>query len=203
MAQKSVNAESRPVIVLPVDRAGSPDSRSWVKLVPACVISVIVNSLVMVWFFTVSVTGSSTPSTETASIDSEVETATKTPNLENDEIGLNPNVETNYNNTRIEEVSVPGPVNMAEAVGIHEAPNAAPKTLPPPPGISPGLGTGGGVDDPTRVGAGNLSGLPGGLGGPKLAAGGFGGRSGSTRAKLVEQGGGNTQSEAAVAAGLK
>jgi len=41
------------------------------------------------------------------------------------------------------------------------------------------------------------------LGGPKLIAGGFGGRSGATRQQMVQEGRGNSQSEAAVASGLK
>src|SRR5437763_16975258 len=110
MPPKAAPTDSRPVIVLVPQGPAAANDRAWLRLLPAGVISVIVNSLVMVWFFTVSVTGSQGFSTETASIDSEVEVATKAPNLENDEIGLNPNLETNYNNTRIEEVSVPGPV---------------------------------------------------------------------------------------------
>src|SRR5262249_46042896 len=43
----------------------------------------------------------------------------------------------------------------------------------------------------------------GGMGGPRMLPGGFGGRSGATREQMVREGGGNTLSEAAVAAGLK
>jgi hypothetical protein len=48
-----------------------------------------------------------------------------------------------------------------------------------------------------------MQGFAGGMGGPKMIPGGFGGRSGSTREQMVREGGGNTRSEAAVAAGLK
>ncbi len=204
MAHKSEQADGRPLIVLSAQGSlGEEDSRHWLRLLPAALISLIVNGLVMVVFFAVHVTATSAPQTETATIASEVEGDVKMPNLENDEIGLNPNLPTNYNTTRIEEVSVPGPTNPAESVGILNAPMSAPMTLPPPPGIGPSFGTGGGVDDPARIGTGSLIGLPGGLGGPKMLPGGFGGRSGATRVKMVEQGGGNTLSEAAVAAGLR
>jgi hypothetical protein len=100
---------------------------------------------------------------------------------------------------RIEEVSVPGPVNPTEAVGIVGAPEGPPMTLPPPPGF--GGGSGGGLDG--GIGKGSMFGAPGGMGGPKMVPGGFGGRSGATREKMALEGGGNTLSEAAVARGLK
>lgn len=204
VAHKAENPDGRPLIIVETQRSETGDgSREWVRLLPAALIGVVVNGLVMAVFFTMHVAASSTPQTETATIATDLEGATKMPNLENDEIGLNPNSETNYNTTRIEDISVPGPTNPTEAVGIHNAPEARPMTLPPPPGIGPSLGTGGGVDDPARIGAASLIGLAGGLGGPKLAPGGFGGRSGATRAKMLEQGGGNTVSEAAVASGLR
>jgi hypothetical protein len=203
MGETSAKSESnsRLVILLP---SGSANTRQWLRLLPACLISLFVNALVMVAFFTVHVTGAAMPSTETATIESEVEANTKLPNLENDEIGLDANIETNYNVNRIEEVSVPGPANPAEQVGIHNAMEAPPMTLPPPPGISANIpGTGGGVDDPTKVGAASTIGLPGGMGGPRVLPGGFAGRSGATRTKMLTEGGGNTQSEAAVAGGLR
>src|SRR5262249_23463374 len=127
----------------------------------------------------------------------------KDANLENDEIGNDPDLPTNYNVDRIEEVSVPGPINPNEAVGILNAPDAPPMTIPPPPGFGGNTGQGGGVDDPSKSGAGGMYGFAGGVGGPKLQAGGFGGRSGSTREKMIREGGGNSRSEAAVASCLK
>jgi prenyltransferase beta subunit len=171
-------------------------------LLPAWILSIGVHVVLAVLLFSMDFRGVGAPATETASIASEVEDNQKLPNLENDDVGLDPNVETNYNSTRIEPISVPGVTNMADPVGIPNAPEGPPMTLPPPPGLS-SLGTGGGLDDPSRAGAASLSGLPGGFGAIKPIPGGFAGRSAATRAKLVEQGGGNTQSEAAVAAGLK
>jgi biopolymer transport protein ExbD len=55
--------------------------------------------------------------------------------LMNDEIGIDPSLPADYNVDRIEEVTVPGPVNPKDKVGIKGAPDAPPKTLPPPPGF--------------------------------------------------------------------
>jgi len=138
---------------------------------------------------------------ETTMIETKVEENTQEKNLENPDIGMDPDLPTNYNFNRKEDVSVPGPVNPTEAVGIFEAPDGAPKTVAPPPGFGGNSGQGGGVDGPI-AGKGNLFGTATGMGGPKLVAGGFGGRSGATRETMVREGGGNGQSEAAVAAGL-
>ncbi|OAI39748.1 hypothetical protein AYO40_05505 [Planctomycetaceae bacterium SCGC AG-212-D15] len=134
-------------------------------------------------------------------VEADIEKDQPAPNLENDEIGLDPTVQTNYNVDRIEEVSVPGPVNKDEQVGIPGGTDPTPSTIPPPPGVGGNVGHGAGIDDMTKFGAGGMNGLAGGLGG-KMIPGGFGGRSGSTRVKMLTEGGGNTFSEAAVAAGL-
>jgi hypothetical protein len=124
-------------------------------------------------------------------------------NLENPDIGLNPDLPTNYNMTRIEEISVPGPVNPSEQVGILNAdPNATPQTIPPPPGLGDNTGQGGGADS-SVFGKGNAIGFAGGMGGPLFKPGSFGGRSGATRERMLQEGGGNSVSEAAVARGLE
>lgn len=89
--------------------------------------------------------------------------------LLNDEIGRDPSVG-NYNVDRIEDVSVPHPVNRSEPIGVTAATDI-------------------GLLEHRRLGGGMLP-------------GGFGGRSGAARERLVAQGGGNVFSEAAVAAGL-
>lgn len=120
--------------------------------------------------------------------------------LTNTDIGIDDTVPLAYNVDRIEEVSVPGKVDPTAAVGIVNAPEAAPMNIPPPPGA--GGGTGGALIDPNVSGTGNMAGTIGGMGGI-YSAGGFGGRSGATREKLLREGGGNAASEAAVAAGLE
>jgi hypothetical protein len=122
-------------------------------------------------------------------------------NLENDELGLNPDLKTNYDLPRIDTVSVPGAVDPTAPIGIKDAPPAPAATIPPPPGIGGSKGQGGGLDA-LNPGKGNPFGMAGGMGG-KFMPGGFGGRSGATREQMLTEGGGNTLSEAAVARGLK
>jgi prenyltransferase beta subunit len=123
-------------------------------------------------------------------------------NLENDELGLNPSELLNYNLDRIESVSVPGRVNPNDLMGIKDAPDGQMLNVSPPPGLGGNVGQGGGLDALTPR-TGSLVGFVGGFPGGTFVAGGPGGRSGATRQKLVQEGGGNSQSEAAVAAGLK
>lgn len=120
--------------------------------------------------------------------------------LTNEDQGLDPKKQTNYNIDRIEQISVPGPVNPDEPVGLKNAESSAPQTVSPPPGV--GSGAGGGLDL-MQPGAGSLIGDPGGfLGGRWVPGQVFGGRSGATREKMAVEGGGNAASEAAVARGL-
>lgn len=178
---------------------GDPDR--WKKILPAWIISIAFNGAVMLLFLTLTLTLSAEPVVpEDQIIETQVETESKPPNLENDEIGNDPDLPTNYNVPRIEDVSVPGAVNPNEAVGLMNAPEGAPQTLPPPLGF--GSGQGSGIDSP-NVGKASPFGDAGGYSGPKMVPGGFAGRSGSTREQMLREGGGNTVSEATVAAGLK
>jgi hypothetical protein len=60
---------------------------------------------------------------------------TRDANLENDEIGIDPDLPTNYNIDRIEDLSGAGPVRPDEQVDIWNAPDGPPGTLRPPPRI--------------------------------------------------------------------
>src|SRR5262249_5873343 len=104
-----------------------------------------------------------------------------------------------YNVPRIESVAVPGLVNPTEAVGMKDMAAAAPTNIPPPPGFGSVEGTGG--PSGTPAGMAHPTGLPGGMKG-LMQPGGFGGRSAATRQQVVRDGGGNTETEAAVARGL-
>jgi hypothetical protein len=204
MAQKP--APAKPVVVF--HGSGSEEEGRVPRVLLAVFFSLLLNGVVI----GALVVGGTflnlfTPSAQAGEatsevVEAEVERDQPAPNLENDEIGLDPTVQTNYNVDRIEEVSVPGPVNKDEQVGIPGAPEATPTTIPPPPGVGGNIGHGAGIEDPTKIGTGAMTGLAGGLGG-KMIPGGFGGRSGATRQKMLTEGGGNTFSEAAVAAGLK
>ncbi len=123
-------------------------------------------------------------------------------NLIDDQLGLNPGVLLNYNINRIEDVSVPGPTLPNEPVGLKDAPPALPVDIPPPPGLGGSMGQGGGLDLTKPDATASPIGAAGGMG-TTYVPGGFGGRTGATREKLLLEGGGNTASEAAVAAGQK
>ncbi len=91
----------------------------------------------------------------------------------------------NYNVDRIENISVPGPVDPTKPIDIPPAPDGLRQN---PSGIQPG------GSDLRSVDPGGPAGI--------MEAGGFGGRSGATRLKLLRESGGNDASELAVARGL-
>ena len=109
-------------------------------------------------------------------------------------------VEINYPVTRLEDVSVPGQVDPTAQLGLPGAPELLRQNVPPPPGS--GGGPGGGV--PTLdAGSGPMGLPPGGYIPGVFRAGSFDGRSSSTRQWMLNTNGGNDESEAAVARGLK
>ena len=203
--QPKPQANSRPTRAQPAaviryipGQDGDPDR--WRRLLPAWIISFVIHICLVLLFLVLNFKlNAETIVPEDQVIETQVDTEVKPPNLENDEVGMDPDLPTNYNVSRIEDVSVPGPVNPNESVGLDRAPVGPLQTLPPPPGF--GGGQGGGLDD--KAGNANLFGTAGGMGGPKMPPGGFNGRSGSTRERMLREGGGNTVSEAAVASGLK
>ncbi len=161
---------------------------------------IIIGGAALLFWFVESTTARETGPAPEVKTNNEVEDAPVDRDLTNTDIGLDSTKELNYFNDRIEEVSVPGAVDPTAAVGILNAPEAAPSSVPPPPGA--GGGTGGAPLDPNQSGIGSMSGSIGGMGG-FYSAGGFGGRSGSTRKKMLAEGGGSSASEAAVGMGLK
>ena len=163
--------------------------------------SLVIHALLLTLFLLVTINvGTANVATETEVIQTLVDEK-KDANLTNDEEGLNPDQFLNYDLARIEEHSVPGPVNAAEAIGIKDAPQGPIVNVPPPAGLGGNEGQSGGLDA-LKPGLANPFGFAGGMRGLNVP-GGFGGRSGATRQRLVEEGGGNSKSEAAVAAGLK
>jgi hypothetical protein len=125
----------------------------------------------------------------------------KETDLTNTDIGIDDTVATNFNVDRIEDVSVPGPVDPTAPVGIVGAPEDAVRTtVPAPPGTGGGTGAAPMLAD--GPGVGNISGTLGGMGGISFV-GAFNGRSGATREKMLNEGGGNAASEASVARGLE
>ena len=63
----------------------------------------------------------------------QVEEDTHDTDLSNIDIGSDPTLQLNYNVDRIEDVSVPGPVDPTAAVGIPGAPEAMRQNVPAPP----------------------------------------------------------------------
>jgi hypothetical protein len=177
---------------------------SWTRLIPAWIISLVAHAVILGLFAVASFltfARANAPAADITTVqETKVEDDTDTKDLTNPDIGIDPSVPLNYNVDRIEDVSVPGPVDPSQAVGIPGAPPDAPmENIPAPPGFGTnGLGKGIDSDTPGTAGIFGTAGGSGGL----MMAGGFGGRSGSTREKLALQGGGNALSEAAVAAGL-
>jgi hypothetical protein len=179
-------------------------TESWVRLLPAWIISIVAHGVILGLFIVASwlnFARATAPAPDVTTVqETKVEDDTDTKDLTNPDIGIDPSVPLNYNVDRIEDVSVPGPVDPSQAVGIPGAPPDAPmENIPAPPGFGTN-GLGKGIDSDTPGTAG-IFGTTGGSGGIMMA-GGFGGRSGATREKLALQGGGNALSEAAVAEGL-
>lgn len=166
---------------------------------PAWIISVVVHTVMLVLFLLVGFgTSQAEVQKEATIMQAQVEDE-REPNLQNEDEGLDPSQMLNYNMDRIENVSVPGPEDLTQPVGIKGGDvDAAPMNIPPPPGFGRGQG---GASDLDKIGAASAMGFAGGFGGP-FKPGGFAGRSGATRQKMAMEGGGNTASEAAVARGL-
>lgn len=192
-----------PMIVVQTIRPPSILSKEMLRqMMPPFIASGVFHIIAfLVLFLVLNNRGRSQEPPEQVVYETQIEEQQKTANLENEDIGLDPDVPLNYDKARIEEVSVPGPVDPTAAVGILNAQDGPPMNVSPPPGVGGSNGQGGGLDS-ELPGKGSLIGLPGGMGGP-IQAGGFGGRSGATRERMLTEGGGNGRSEAAVARGLK
>ena len=194
------NGRRRIVVAPTVGGDGIGLGKFLVVWATSTVINVTMLSLAFfVFLFLGRVTAGEAPEPEVTQT-TEVEDVQKDPDLTNTDLGEDDSLPLAYNVDRIEEVSVPGRVDPTAAVGIVNAPEAAPMNVPPPPGS--GGGTGGTILDPNVAGTGAMGGTLGGMGG-KFNVGGFGGRSGATKIKMLQEGGGNARSEKAVADGLK
>ena len=200
-AQPLRNDEVSVIRAEPSPGSQDPKSQTSVLLV-AWIGSLVIHGVLLSLFLLVTINiGNANIPTETEVIQTLVDDDKKDANLTNDEEGLNPDQLLNYDISRIEDHSVPGPVNAAEAVGIKDAPEGPIVNVPPPAGLGGNTGQSGGLDA-LQPGLANPFGFAGGMRGLNIP-GGFSGRSGATRQRLVEEGGGNSRSEAAVAAGLK
>jgi hypothetical protein len=201
--QNSQPPKNEPeAVIRALPRQAPGDGRRFVGIFLLCCgasggIHVVLLSLFL--FITVNATSANV--TVTREIQTQIDEKPREENLTNEDIGTDPSEALNYNVARVEEVAMPGPANPTEDVGNSNVAESAPMNVPPPPGFG-AEGQGGGVKTP-NVGLMNPSDITGGMMKGLFQPGGIGGRSGSTRQQLVNEGGGNTASEAAVARGIK
>jgi hypothetical protein len=203
----SVSPNNQPVnhrpAVIRQTNAPADSAAAFLRMLPAWILSIVLHVVFVGLFLLVTVgIGAAEETIQEEVTETTVEDAPAKEDLTNTDLGIDPEVPTNYDVPRIAEVSVPGPVMPNEVVGLSNAPEGPAQTIPPPPGL--GGGTGGGIMSLTPGNA-NPIGGPGGMGGLLMQGGGFGARlaSGATRQRMVEEGGGNARSEQAVALGLE
>jgi hypothetical protein len=183
-------------------RRGGSDT--WLRILPAWIVSCVFHVAIFILFLFVTMGTGNATATVDAPLDSEgrLEENAKAEDLTPTDVGIIPGEDLNYNNTRIAEVSLPGPVDLTASIGMKDAaPDGALQSIPPPLGAG-GKGTGGGVDDPNS-GMASILGTAGGYYGNNAPGGlGLRGGSGATREKQAIEGGGSKESEAAVGRGL-
>jgi hypothetical protein len=204
MSSNNQRDDGRRRIVAPKIGAASATG-SWLLLIPIWLGSATIQICLLGLFFLIATfagaaNAASNGKSQTVQIDTRLEDPDPPDvDLTNPDIGNNTNLRTNYNNDNIKDISVPGMVNKDETPGILNGTDPVRHSIPMPAGT--GGGTGGAAD--TGIpGVGQRAGTLGGMGGI-YNPGGYGGRSGSTREQMLEEGGGNKESEAAVARGLE
>jgi hypothetical protein len=204
MATTAPDNGRRKVVVAPT--IGSNSGSSLLKIIPIWIASAVVHGAVLglaavLFSFLNAAQGATQDINEEVQTTTQVEEQPKEFDLTNTDLGNDDQVQLNYNVDRIEDVSVPGAVDPTQAVGIPGASDEAPKSnVPLPPGTGGGLGAAPNLSEGMAIGG--TGEKFGGMGGNYLANQ-FGGRSGSTRVKMLQEGGGNALSEARVAQGLE
>jgi hypothetical protein len=198
-------ANDRPPVIRVAPGQANAGGVSLTRAVPAWILSGVMHSILIsvgVLLGLLNFSSAEVPPPPVTEVQTVVEeNSTAVQDLTNPDLGTNPEVPLNFNVDRLADVSVPGQVDPAEAIGVPGAPpENPPMNIPAPGGL--GGGFGGGVESPDKEGRGVAGLAAGGFGGIAAIPGGFGGRSGSTREKMVTEGGGNAASEAAVAAAL-
>jgi len=119
----------------------------------------------------------------------------KQPDLTNPDIGLDPELMAAVPNDNLQDVNVDTKVQTNEPPGIESA-NTAKMDVIPPAGV-------GAADAPGNVGElGSVMAGGGAEGMGMVANAGFSGRNQATKSRMLAAGGGNSESEAAVARGL-
>jgi hypothetical protein len=170
------------------------------KHLPAWVISGALNLSVVT---TALIIDKMTVKTVVQASDAVIETAleekaddTKPEDLTNTDKGLDSDIPLATNSDIKADVTIEAPDAPSEPVGTPAAKDATPMDFTAPPGVGPDLANAGFAGDTgmQMMGAGGANG--------NVVNAGMLGRSGATKDKLIREGGGNAESERAVALGL-
>jgi hypothetical protein len=199
----TVANDSRRRIVAPqIGTATGTDN--WFRLIPIWLVSAtIMSAMLGVFFLIANLTQAAAPpppppKTEEVVVDTREESPPPEVDLTNSTLGKDSSLTPNRNIDNIDQFTAPGQVNPMEVPGILDGSMTIKRDIPPPPGTGGGTGK---VMDTEIAGVGNPGGTLGGAGGI-YNPGGVGGRTGSTKEKMLQEYGGNGLSEAAVADGL-
>src|SRR5262249_19741122 len=139
------NAPVRRTITAPVmhDHGPSPAKVLVVGAGSTFVNGAVIGALVLVsWVLGLTLPDKAQAKANTQNVDKEtvVEDTPKEFDLTNPDVGIDDSVALNYNVDRIEEVSVPGKVDVTQNVGLQNAPEAPPTNVPLPAGSNGGAG---------------------------------------------------------------
>jgi hypothetical protein len=188
----------KAVVVVPTFHSGRGTNVAWA--LTAAVVSVVAHVLLIVLMLNINMASADTDNADDVQVETKVEDPAKEDtDLTNPDNGLDTSIPNMTNVERIEDITVPGQVDPTSAPGLENAPERPAENLPPPPGSGGGTGAAPLADDP---GTGAMFGKVGGVGGELALTNAFNGRSGATRERMLQEGGGNAVSEAAVARGL-
>ncbi len=118
-------------------------------------------------------------------------------NLTNPDVGLDPDLPTAIESAKLDTVNVADVTQATDVAGLADAVKTDRTDFIPPPGVGQGSDAPGKMGDTGDF----LKGMGMGADG-QMTSEAFQGRGGATRSKLLERGGGNSASEAAVARGM-
>ena len=143
MATNSVPPPKRKMIVAPKVSAGR--WKATIRLLTVTMISAAMHvGMLLVFYYVMFIrlnVAQGNDAVEVAQV-TQVEDDPHDTDLSNIDIGTDASLALNYNVDRIEDVSVPGPVDASQAIGIANMPDAVKSNLPAPPGSGGGTGAG-------------------------------------------------------------
>jgi hypothetical protein len=193
--------ERAPVIRRVVINDEDTASRVLNRYVPAWIISggihvVVIGAMVLFWKMDAT-KGSDADDAKIVATKIEEKDAPQE-NFQNEALGLDAELASATNSPREEMEVIEGPTVADEPIGAPNEQMEQPTQTFAPPGLGPSDLLKGSNADLSDKGMG----LQGEMGGGKFTAPGMKGRSGATKERLLREGGGNTETEAAVARAL-